>query len=295
MLYLITDMACRLSLMVFVTFPCLLCMCQYSLQLRNKTREEVHAEVGGRVRLPCKHQIKGNVTFMYLQRKAPSRFVNGYHHNRGVNPHEVFANRTAVDRSLAWVELWNVRVNDEGVYESVLMDEDGTKTLTLYLRVTANYSAPVMTVSHSNETVSGRGYVVTCSSSGGYPNASVKWAFQPNVAGTQWVEVNESSVQNQVTMLYAVSRSILVNCSQPLKIRCTVGGAVSQQEEVCSTSRPVVYDGVVIIASVAAAILFIIVIVILVKKKKASPSTDTSDVEAGIEQTGPNTHLMELK
>lgn len=234
--------------------------------------------------------------FMYLQRKDPPLFVNGYHYKERLNLNEVFANRTAVDRSLAWVELWNVRVKDEGVYESILMDEsEKTKKLTLYLRVTANYSAPVMTVSHSNETVSGRGYVVTCSSSGGYPNASVKWAFQPHVAGAQWVEVNESSVQDQVTMLYAVSRSILVNCSQPLKIRCTVGGAVSQQEEVCSTSRPVVYDGVVIIASVAAAILFIFVIVILAKKKKAPPSTDTSDVEAGIEQTGPNTHLMELK
>lgn len=102
-----------------------------------------------------------------------------------------------------------------------------------FLPFTANYSTPVVTVVHCNESEGGKNCMVTCSSSGGYPNKSVTWTFQPQVAGNQWEEVKSSSVLNKVTKLYTVSGRIFINCSQPLKITCTVGGVVSEQEEVC--------------------------------------------------------------
>ncbi|KAJ8368071.1 hypothetical protein SKAU_G00080990 [Synaphobranchus kaupii] len=276
--------------MPVVTYCSLLCgfMCQNSpLQPNNTTQEEVQAEVGGHVRLPSRHRIQGKVTFMYMQKSSSSIFVNGHYDEKHVQPDETFRNRTKVDphRPPAWVDLWDVRVTDEGAYDCILRDEaKQTKMLTLYLKVTANYSAPAVTVSYSNESDGGRGLEVTCSSSGGYPNVRVEWIFQPQAAGAHWTETNESSVQDPITMLYTVSTSIFINCSQPLKIRCTVGGAVSQQEEVCNTSGPVPDDRMVITAAVITAILFILVMIIMVKKEKACPTIDTPDVEAGADQ-----------
>ncbi|KAJ8280433.1 hypothetical protein GJAV_G00054500 [Gymnothorax javanicus] len=299
MLYLRTVMASRRSLVLFVIFWDLLCgyMCQCSqLGQRNRTQETVHAEVGGLVRLPCELQSQGNVTFMYMQRVNPPAFVNGFHHKRASEPHEMFSNRSAVPLSLAWVELWDVRVSDEGKYECILMDETpDIKKKTLYLKVTAKFSAAVVKANCSSDNVGGCGCTVTCTSSGGYPCTSVKWTFQPQVADAQWMEVNNSCLQDEVTRLYTSSSSIFINSSQPLKITCTVGGVVSQLQEVCNSSGHDFHDWMVLIASMVAASLFILVIIILMSKRKTCPATEPPDLEEDIEQIAPNTQLMELK
>ncbi|XP_061072759.1 butyrophilin subfamily 1 member A1 isoform X2 [Conger conger] len=227
-----------------------------------------------------------------MQRTHPLAFVNGYHHRNDVKQNKMFINRTVLGPSMAWVDLLDVRVNDEGVYHCVLVDGTTiTKTLTLYLKVRANYSAPVVTVTHSNKSVCGGSCLVTCSSSGGYPNTNVTWTFQPQTAGTQGMELSRISEQNNVTGLYTVSSSIFINCSQLLNITCTVGGVVSQQEEICNISANDSFDWVVITATAVTATMFTLVLVILVKRLKACPTTDPPDEETGIEGISPGTPL----
>ncbi|KAJ8410831.1 hypothetical protein AAFF_G00187880 [Aldrovandia affinis] len=280
--------------MSFLACCCMLSrfVCQASRpQLGNKTQEEVHAEVGGHVRLPCNHQVQGRLELMYMQKtltKSHPALVNGYH-AKNISPHAMFKGRTTVDPNCTWVDLSDVRVKDEGKYECIIRIHDAkeVKTLILNLKVTANYSDPVVTVTHSNGSDSSRGCLVTCSSSGGYPNARVEFNSLPKMNRTHWMEENESSVQNPVTALYAVSRSVYINCSRPLKLSCTVGGAMSQQLEICNTEHhpgPYHFDAIIITASVLTAILFILVLAIMVKKRKSVTVTGTPGVEAGTDQ-----------
>ncbi|XP_036392591.1 T-lymphocyte activation antigen CD86 [Megalops cyprinoides] len=258
---------------------CLLCVlvCLATL-LQLGTLEEVKAQVGGYVRLPCYHNASMPIIFMYIQKTTPEVFINGYHFEKAIVPHLKYVNRTAVDHRTGWMDLWDVSVTDEGEYQCIFMEKTKeSKTLTFQLTVTANYSEPVMTVTPEDRDDYG-GCLITCSSSGGYPNRSLEWTLQPEVAAAQWMVLNRSSVQDPVTMLYNVSWTMHINSSQSLSVSCSVGGAVTQLQEICNNNRPPESDHpdmTVVVASLVMAILLIIGFIFIIRMHKSSPAADS--------------------
>ncbi|KAI1893943.1 hypothetical protein AGOR_G00128850 [Albula goreensis] len=223
--YSTADMGHGVIWLIWTCYFILGVKCQDNGSTQKNATTLVQAEFGRSVVLPCNHQAQGRIRFMYMQtRIKPPAVVAGFHKQGMKNIDAKFKNRTKLGPNGTWVELSNVTINDKGDYECIIQTEtetENTRQFTINLDVTARYSVPVLTAATSNESAGDRVSVVSCSSSGGYPEESIVWTLPPS---SQWAEVNQSSMQNPVTKLFNVSSTIIIiNCSYPFKLSCRLG------------------------------------------------------------------------
>ncbi|KAJ7995302.1 hypothetical protein DPEC_G00243140 [Dallia pectoralis] len=160
--------------------------------------------------------------------------------------------------------------------------QSNTHTLLGALNVTANYSIPNVTETYENSTV-----LVSCSSSNGYPLEEVKWFLDPNQ--TQWRILTSSNSMDNVSQLFTVNSSIVINCSsgQPINLSCAVGGAVSQKNICCPPRCTTENDPIDIKAaclSVAVLAAVAVAAVYVLKCKKCKPPRPNIGVEQGENQ-----------
>ncbi|NXD21644.1 CD86 protein, partial [Spelaeornis formosus] len=152
-----------------------------------------------------------------------------------------YINRTKVDIDKWTLQLLNAGVQDEGLYECIIMQKI-TEGLTevihkseCSLHIIANYSQPEIAELHSGELKS-NGYLnLSCSSGGGYPEPrEMTWLIShENITHSSTAHMDVS--QDAVTKLYNVSSKLNIpvptksgtNISCLLHLREQLGSLVS--------------------------------------------------------------------
>ncbi|XP_062409178.1 CD166 antigen homolog [Sardina pilchardus] len=207
---------------------------------------EIQAEVGGRVRMYC--EVDHDYKYLYWQKKTEDKFINGLTNDKAL-PTSEYMNRSMVD-SDGTLELWDLKVSDSMYYICKKITDTITPTLcTYHLIVTARYAQPVLTA-HS----SGDGLLdVTCSSWGGSPRLDVQWHVhgEPNSTGL-W-ETTQNAVQDPTDLLWNGTSTFKLNCTQRLRISCSIGNVTSEELEICKQLP--LFPPAVIIATVVVAVL----------------------------------------
>nr|XP_006628178.2 PREDICTED: T-lymphocyte activation antigen CD86-like isoform X2 [Lepisosteus oculatus] len=237
------------------------------------------AYVGGNIDLPCTSQKNGSeIKFLYMQKYANEDplFVNGIHKERSTKEQisPVFRNRTSLNEFSKTVNLWDIRITDEGMYDCIIMYyPDVQVSSKFWLTVLVNYSTPVLTVpmnSSGNSTGAGCLIEITCSSSGGYPQKNIKWNLHGNESSLE--KVNESIREDPVTRLFNISSTISVNASGPINVSCSVGEETSPEYEACMVKihppDPPTDDNSLHIAVALIGLFVIILITVLANKMK---------------------------
>uniref|UniRef100_A0AAY4CIM9 Ig-like domain-containing protein n=1 Tax=Denticeps clupeoides TaxID=299321 RepID=A0AAY4CIM9_9TELE len=159
-------------------------------------------------------------------------FINGYYENKDVEPHVPvkYKNHFRFNRPLGTLEILHLSLKDRGIYTCVTANQKSF-SFNLILPDSVNYSRPEILLGRRNGEV-----VVNCSSSAGHPFRVPEWRLLPENSHTQWDVVDNGGWLDNVTDLWSVFSTVTLNCSRPLNISCSVGGAISKELSICEYS-----------------------------------------------------------
>ncbi|KAL6471909.1 hypothetical protein MHYP_G00205590 [Metynnis hypsauchen] len=229
--------------------------------------QEVRGTVGGAVRLKCNISASLPVKGVYFQKKNLSGsyeiLVNGFYTSsvEGFLLNE-YRNRTRVNRTERSLDLWNLKVSDEGHYKCFFMPQDTLKDYDtiFHLTITANYSVPTVTVQECSDRGEGAlSCELGCSSSGGYPLTKMNWTVSGGSNEAHLQEGSNKSMADKHSGVWNISQTIRLNCTQPTNVSCSVGGAVSPPLSICIHSPPEPMFKVII----ASVMLFVFIFILL--------------------------------
>ncbi|XP_070827616.1 CD276 antigen [Chaetodon trifascialis] len=122
----------------------------------------------------------------------------------------------------------NTTVEDEGVYDCMVMTNSGDNTNHTNLSVTAKYSKPTIKSIPENITRNTDGTLV-CNASGGYPQGQLRWFDDNNV---EWTKSIDMEVTKTGHGLFNLSSSLKVMRESPFsKFTCVVFNASGGKED----------------------------------------------------------------
>ncbi|XP_063061547.1 uncharacterized protein LOC134454463 isoform X2 [Engraulis encrasicolus] len=247
----------------------------------EKPWKVVPADVGGRVHLHC--EVHGLCKYLYWQRgltegNAEETFVNGFSTEEELTIPDEFKNRSRVNETTRSLDLWNLKPSDLAYYACICIKQ-GQNASSYCLNVTASFSKPSLTSQLRDD-----GLVeVTCGSGGGYPLRRIRWQESIGLNGSRdWEATNQSEWQDPVSELWDVDSTIVMNCTQPLKVSCSVGNTTSDYLEICRPSLllllPFPPHVLIAIGVVALLVLGIVVFgVVKLLKRCRRPSRRQAD------------------
>ncbi|XP_062872591.1 T-lymphocyte activation antigen CD86 [Trichomycterus rosablanca] len=202
----------------------------------------VHGIVGESVHLQCIVSDSRSITRVYFQKEGEKEaiFLNGFERSPVSDSVKAYVkdyvNRTVVDRTRMSMELLHISLADEGVYTCVAFYEPKPHVVlhndtVIHLNVTANYSVPEISIDRCSDgptPQSSKICVFSCSSSGGFPLKNINWFVSEHKNSLLRENGDGVNVRDPVSGVWNVSQSVTLNCSQPVNISCSVGGAVSE-------------------------------------------------------------------
>ncbi|XP_046719524.1 T-lymphocyte activation antigen CD80 isoform X2 [Silurus meridionalis] len=249
----------------------------------NTVELNLHGFVGGSVKMSCKLEQPKNVNQLYFQKKDSDgkvTFINGFY-SKILDVLPEFQNRTIVNRAELSMELLNLSPADEGEYTCIpFINSVPSQKTNFHLKVTANYSAPTITVQGCGSGAAAHNCVIECSSAGGFPHSNITWSVVgSNLRLLLKDEEDPVNVMDTHSQLWNVSQVITLNCSQPINISCSVGEVVSYAVSVCPSSDTL--DIRILIACAVLLLVSIVIIVFAVKKCRRTqlPGDHTTDAE----------------
>ncbi|XP_057207876.1 T-lymphocyte activation antigen CD80 isoform X1 [Triplophysa rosa] len=222
---------------------------------------------------------------LYIQKNngGGAEFINGFDTVQELAIPPQYKYRTTINRTELSMEMRNISVSDEGLYECVVFKTRETKKqFTIYLTVTAKYNIPNVTAT-CNEPASGaRSCRLSCWAAGGYPWGAVRWA-ELNLSLMN--DLQNNSIQEQNFKTWTISESLSYHCNQPTNVSCSIGGATSNMTTVCqgkADDEKFSLDAAVISAiAVLLLIVFIVPSVYIIRKccGRRRPVPGDADVE----------------
>ncbi|NXK67087.1 CD80 protein, partial [Sylvietta virens] len=228
-------------------------------------KKVVKGKVGGKVSLPCCHEIPSSESLqkyrVYWQKNITD-VVLAYSEGNMISKHERYWNRTEMD---PWnLTLWisPAEILDNGSYQCVVQRNSVVVCdQSVVLFVTADFSQPNVTAQVSADSCEATEMVIMCSSHGGFPKPRISGALN-NVS----VEWNASWVSESRLSPYNVTGKLVLNVTKDVNITCSVeySGFVKstslplKKTNNCVPPVPPPYN--VITASVIIVITFILAI-----------------------------------
>uniref|UniRef100_A0AAY4D7S7 Ig-like domain-containing protein n=1 Tax=Denticeps clupeoides TaxID=299321 RepID=A0AAY4D7S7_9TELE len=213
---------------------CPLFVFPFTLYTDTDTPKDIFGEIGGKITLYCNVSSPGKQNFLYWQKMQgdETTFINGYYENKDVEPHVPvkYKNHFRFNRPLGTLEILHLSLKDRGIYTCVTANQKSF-SFNLILPDSVNYSRPEILLGRRNGEV-----VVNCSSSAGHPFRVPEWRLLPENSHTQWDVVDNGGWLDNVTDLWSVFSTVTLNCSRPLNISCSVGGAISKELSICEYS-----------------------------------------------------------
>ncbi|XP_028821451.1 uncharacterized protein LOC114773093 [Denticeps clupeoides] len=190
-------------------------------------------------------------------------FINGYYENKDVEPHVPvkYKNHFRFNRPLGTLEILHLSLKDRGIYTCVTANQKSF-SFNLILPDSVNYSRPEILLGRRNGEV-----VVNCSSSAGHPFRVPEWRLLPENSHTQWDVVDNGGWLDNVTDLWSVFSTVTLNCSRPLNISCSVGGAISKELSICHEHQDIM---LIVAGTVMASMIFVALVVAVVKMRRVS-------------------------
>ncbi|CAM5175687.1 unnamed protein product [Eretmochelys imbricata] len=182
----------------------------------------ITAQFGRDVTLSCLFQSQPGMNLQHLTLTWQKEWagtedlvVHSHYYGKDqlVKQDEAYRNRTWLDpeglaRGNASLTLRGVRTQDEGVYHCHVTSEQGTTSETRQVTVMVPYSEPHLTLDFSFRL----GHtLLTFSSGGGYPRASVVWR---NGMGTNLTELSSSTESVDAQGLYTLCSELVVPVGQ---------------------------------------------------------------------------------
>ncbi|XP_058269114.1 T-lymphocyte activation antigen CD80 isoform X2 [Hemibagrus wyckioides] len=250
----------------------------------------VHGIVGKSVHMRCVLDHPHSIERVYFQKKNGSGteiFVNGFY-NRWLDVSPMYINRTIINKTEVSMELLNLSLDDEGEYSCIPFSYNAnpTNTTKFYLTVTATYSIPNISVQGCGIDSGAYNCVITCSSSGGFPQSNVTWHMAGgNMRSLLRDEGELELAQDKQSRLWSVFKYVSLNCTQQVNITCSVGGVVSQAVSLCTPVNSI--DITAVACIVLLLVSFIIIIIIGIKCRTTTNRTDpTTDAELATLKSG---------
>ncbi|XP_026799346.1 T-lymphocyte activation antigen CD80 isoform X3 [Pangasianodon hypophthalmus] len=231
----------------------------------------VQGFVGGSAHLFCvlerTYDVLKKVNGLYFQKTArdgTETFINGFY-TREVKVLPEYKNRTIINKEDLSMEMSELSLADEGEYTCIPFVSGEPRNQTkFHLTVTANYSVPIITVQGCGSGPASHNCVIECSSSGGFPLSNVTWSAVGNEMSSLLRDEGEPVfMQDNRSHLWNVSHTVTLNCSQELKITCSVGGVMSPAVTVCLPARtrdmivPIIACAVLLLVSIAISVIVI--------------------------------------
>ncbi|XP_058654982.1 cell adhesion molecule 2-like isoform X2 [Onychostoma macrolepis] len=249
----------------------------------SKVPMNITAVLGHSVTFRCPSTHRDLVEGLYIQKVINDKddlFINGFYKSRDMPVKPAYLRRTKVNKMELSMEMRNISVSDEGLYNCVAFDNKWEKTdiSDILLKVTAEYSVPTITTDCSERK---RGYgsavqscQLSCSAVGGYPQSTVRWVeLNPSLTS---IVYNWSSADNE-SKTWTINQTIMYNCDQPTNVSCAIGGTVSDTITICETeSFPLV-----VITAIIIVLVFVLLLIFVVVIKCCCRRPPTSEDQAG--------------
>ncbi|NXO33925.1 CD80 protein, partial [Locustella ochotensis] len=184
-------------------------------------KKVVNSKVGEKVSLPCCHEIPSSESLhkyrVYWQKNITD-VVLAYSEGNLIFQHDRYRNRTEMD---PWnLTLWisPVEIPDNGSYQCVVQRNSVVVCdQSVILFVTADFSKPNITAEVSADSCDTTEVLITCSSHGGFPKATISGALN-NVS----VEWNASWVSESSLSTYNVTGKLLFNVTKDVNVTCSI-------------------------------------------------------------------------
>ncbi|KAK7156016.1 hypothetical protein R3I94_006170 [Phoxinus phoxinus] len=248
----------------------------------------ITAVVGHTATFKCPNQKSWIVTRLYIQKHE--EFINGFDLSKNLEHlrHAKYLNRTTVNRTNLSMEMTNVTVLDEGLYKCVVFYKtvnnptDPKKDISyIYLKVTGKYSVPTIEKECSErkngDGTAGKSCRLSCSSTGGYPQSTVKWA-ELNLSRMSVVH-NESS-EDPSSKTWTVNQTIAYDCVHPTNVSCAVDGAVSPIITICETeSFSFEVITAIVLVLVFVLLLLLVCMVICCRRRRTEDQGDPENAD----------------
>ncbi|XP_059369815.1 T-lymphocyte activation antigen CD80-like [Carassius carassius] len=207
--------------------------------------ENITAVLGHSVTFKCPSKRSTPVEGLYIQRVKNYKveFVDGFYRSRLMDVLPEYRDRTKVNEMELSVEMRNISVSDEGLYQCVVLINNKPEISEILLKVTAEYIIPTIMMTDCSElqlelelerdgASTGMSCQLNCSAAGGYPQSFVRWAgLNPSLTS---IVYNGNSVDNE-SKTWTINQTIVYNCYQPTNISCAIGGAVSDKITICNS------------------------------------------------------------
>ncbi|KAK3531401.1 hypothetical protein QTP70_018190 [Hemibagrus guttatus] len=256
----------------------------------NPVVRYVQGIVGKSVHMRCVLDHTHSIDRVYFQKtnsNGTEIFVNGFY-SKTLPVSDEYINRTIVNKTELSMEMLNLSLDDEGEYICIPFSNNANlKNQTkFYLTVTATYSIPNISVQGCGIDSGAYNCVITCSSSGGFPQSNVTW----HVAGVNLRSLLRDEgelvlTQDKQSGLWSALQYIMLNCSQQLNITCSVGGVVSQAISLCS---PVKSTDITAVACAVLLLVFFVIVVIIGIKWRTTTRTISEDPTTNAELVNLN-------
>ncbi|XP_026137286.1 T-lymphocyte activation antigen CD80-like [Carassius auratus] len=227
--------------------------------------QNITAVLGHSVTFRCPSKHSTPVEGLFIQRvknDKPDELINGFYKGQPMDVWSEYKDRTKMNEMELSMEMRNISVSDEGLYQCVVFINSTPEISEILLEVTAEYSVPTIMkdCSKPGDGGAGKSCQLSCSVVGGYPQSTVRWTGL-NQSLTN-VIYNRSSADNE-SKTWTINQTITHNCDQPANISCAVGGAVSHTITICETES---FPSVVIAAIAVVLVFFLLLISVVVMK-----------------------------
>ncbi|XP_043928868.1 T-lymphocyte activation antigen CD80 [Protopterus annectens] len=233
----------------------------------------VHVKFGSTATLPCDYSTS---QYAYWQRGQDVAFSmkNGIPETKHISP--IYVNRTSVNAINFSLELSHTQISDEGNYDCYVSYQDKVEVRkTVKLSIVASYSKPSISVSEFWKfNNSATAINVTCSSTGGYPNATLHW-INENENCTLENGPEPESIQDSITKLYNITSQLTVIIKVNTTLVCLVENTETQEVITAvinlSPHQLEKYDSVLICVATAFSFCILAASILALKRRKPQP------------------------
>ncbi|XP_033002258.1 T-lymphocyte activation antigen CD80 [Lacerta agilis] len=184
---------------------------------------QVTAKVGDVATLPCNYKMQQPLAsyMIYWQKYVGPAIsdlvVIAYSNGKENTVKDIhFQNRTKMDVKTLTLWISSVNVSDEGKYRCIILlngEHKGDKWV--HLSVSADYRKPVIHVSHNP--CSPAQLTLTCSSHGGYPEATMSW-----LVNNETVLCPYTSIYDNGSESFNITGNLKQNVSEDILVQCRI-------------------------------------------------------------------------
>ncbi|XP_056330036.1 CD276 antigen homolog [Danio aesculapii] len=239
----------------------------------NNKQKNISAVLGRSVTFRCTWNLSIPVYRLYIQKFGlQPLFINGFDTDKELEVSSEYRDRTEVNKAELSMEMRNIKLSDEGLYECVVFVSTSSRDISkIYLKITAEFTTPELKseCSESDGAKKGRSCQLSCSSEGGYPVSDVMWS---GLNQSRIRVLQNETAENSTSKTWSVKQTINYTCEHPINVSCDIGGSDSLTITICEAeSFPLKVIVAIVFVLVFVTLLIIVCIMLFCRRRTPQP------------------------